>query len=215
MFKRKSEGNLIVLSGPSGCGKTSISKMITSRNPNIVESISMTTRNIREGEVDGVDYFFIDKEEFTKNITLDKFLEYAIYGDNYYGTPKENVLDLLKKGKDVILVIEIQGALKVKEIMDDATFIFVLPPSIKELKKRLISRNSETKETLYKRFQTMYKELNEMTKYNYVVINDDLEDASKKVESIIESEKCRVDRIEDFDLNTIEEEIHEFLVELE
>ena len=99
--------------------------------------------------------------------------------------------------------------------MDDAIFIFILPPSIKELKKRLVSRNTETKESLYKRFQTMYKELNEITKYNYVVVNDDLEEASLKVEYIIESEKCRVDRIEDFDLNTIEEEIHEFLVELE
>jgi len=215
MFKRKSEGNLIVLSGPSGCGKTSISKLITSRNPNIIESISMTTRSIRDGEIDGLDYYFVTKEDFTKKIVEDKFLEYAIYGDNYYGTPKDNVLKLLKEGKDVILVIEIQGALKVKEIMDDATFIFVLPPSIKELKKRLISRNTETKESLYKRFQTIYKELNEMPKYNYVVVNDDLESCSLKVEAIIESEKCRVDRIEEFDLNTIEEEIHEFLVELE
>jgi len=215
MFKRKSEGNLIVLSGPSGCGKTSISKIITGRNSNIIESISMTTRNIRDGEINGVDYFFISKEEFTKNITNDEFLEYAIYGDNYYGTPKENVINLLKKGKDVILVIEIQGALKIKEIMEEAIFIFVLPPSIKELKKRLVDRNTESKESLYKRFQTIYKELNEIPKYNYVVINDDLELCSSKVEAIIESEKCRVDRIEEFDLNTIEEEIHEFLVELE
>ena len=215
MFKRKSEGSLIVLSGPSGCGKTSISKFITNRNLNIIESVSMTTRNIRDGEVDGVDYYFITKEEFTEKINNDEFLEYAPYGDNYYGTPKKNVYNLLKQGKDVILVIEIQGALKIKEMMKEAVFIFILPPSIKELKRRLVNRNTETKESLYKRFQTMYKELNEINKYNYVVINDDLESASLKVESIIESEKCRVDRIEEFDLNTVEEELHEFLVELE
>lgn len=215
MFKRKKEGNIIVLSGPSGSGKTSISKYITSRNSNIVESVSMTTREKRMGETDGVDYYFISKEEFTKRITNDEFLEYAIYGDNYYGTPKENVYNLIKKGIDVILVIEIEGALKIKELVEDAIFIFVLPPSISELKRRLVDRNTETKSSLYKRFQRIYKELNEITKYNYVVINDEVELASKKVEAIIESEKCRVDRIEDFDLNSVEEEIHEYLVELE
>ena len=215
MFKRKKEGNIIVLSGPSGSGKTSISKYITSRNSNIVESVSITTREKRVGETDGVDYYFISKEEFTKGITNDEFLEYAIYGDNYYGTPKENVYNLIKKGIDVILVIEIEGALKIKELVEDAIFIFVLPPSISELKRRLVDRNTETKSSLYKRFQRIYKELNEITKYNYVVINDEVELASKKVEAIIESEKCRVDRIEDFDLNSVEEEIHEYLVELE
>ena len=215
MFKRKKEGNIIVLSGPSGSGKTSISKYITSRNSNIVESVSMTTREKRVGETDGVDYYFISKEDCTKRITNDEFLEYAIYGDNYYGTPKENVYNLIKNGIDVILVIEIEGALKIKELVEDAIFIFVLPPSISELKRRLVDRNTETKSSLYKRFQRIYKELNEITKYNYVVINDEVELASKKVEAIIESEKCRVDRIEDFDLNSVEEEIHEYLVELE
>ncbi len=124
MFKRKKEGNIIVLSGPSGSGKTSISKYITSRNSNIVESVSMTTREKRVGETDGVDYYFISKEEFTKRITNDEFLEYAIYGDNYYGTPKENVYNLIKKGIDVILVIEIEGALKIKELVESKVQIY-------------------------------------------------------------------------------------------
>lgn len=209
-----SKGNLIVLSGPSGCGKSTISASLMQLDNNIIESISMTTRNIREGEVDGVDYYFLTKEEFIDNINKGNLLEYAMYSDNYYGTPKQNVIDKLNDGKDVILVIEIQGALKIKEQFPEAIFIFILPPSIRELKKRLEIRGTETKEQLYKRFQTMYKEINEVKKYNYVVVNDDLDDAIKNTKAIIASEKCRVDRIEEEDLYSLEEEIHEVLVDL-
>lgn len=132
---RIKKGNLIVLSGPSGCGKSTISQELMKDNKNIIESVSMTTRNIRQDEVDGKDYYFLSKEEFEKNIQDDKLLEYALYSDNYYGTPKDNVTDKLNQGLDVILVIEIQGALQVKEKFKEAIFIFILPPSIKELKK--------------------------------------------------------------------------------
>ena len=124
------------------------------------------------------------------------------------------IFTLIKKGNEGNNLLP--GAkFVIKELVEEAIFIFVLPPSISELKRRLVDRNTETKSSLYKRFQRIYKELNEITKYNYVVINDEVELASKKVEAIIESEKCRVDRIEDFDLNSVEEEIHEYLVELE
>lgn len=212
---RIKKGNLIVLSGPSGCGKSTISQEIMKDNKNIIESVSMTTRNIRQGEVDGKDYYFLSKEEFEKNIQDGKLLEYALYSDNYYGTPKDNVTQKINQGLDVILVIEIQGALQVKEKFKEAIFIFILPPSIKELKKRLDNRKTETNEQLFKRFQAMYKEINEVKKYNYVVINDILEDAVNNAKSIIAAEKCRVDRIEDEDINSLEEELHEILVQLD
>ncbi|MDD2391772.1 MAG: guanylate kinase [Bacilli bacterium] len=212
---RIKKGNLIVLSGPSGCGKSTISQEIMKDNKNIIESVSMTTRNIRQGEVDGKDYYFLSKEEFEKNIQDGKLLEYALYSDNYYGTPKDNVIQKINQGLDVILVIEIQGALQVKEKFKEAIFIFILPPSIKELKKRLDNRKTETNEQLFKRFQIMYKEINEIKKYNYVVINDILEDAVNNAKSIIAAEKCRVDRIEDEDINSLEEELHEILVQLD
>lgn len=212
---RIKKGNLIVLSGPSGCGKSTISQELMKDNKNIIESVSMTTRNIRQDEVDGKDYYFLSKEEFEKNIQDDKLLEYALYSDNYYGTPKDNVTDKLNQGLDVILVIEIQGALQVKEKFKEAIFIFILPPSIKELKKRLDNRKTETNEQLFKRFQAMYKEINEVKKYNYVVINDILEDALNNAKSIIVAEKCRVDRIEDEDIYSLEEELHEILVQLD
>lgn len=212
---RIKKGNLIVLSGPSGCGKSTISQELMKDNKNIIESVSMTTRNIRQGEVDGKDYYFLSKEEFEKNIQDGKLLEYALYSDNYYGTPKDNVTQKINQGLDVILVIEIQGALQVKEKFKEAIFIFILPPSIKELKKRLDNRKTETNEQLFKRFQAMYKEINEVKKYNYVVINDNLEAAVNNAKSIIAAEKCRVDRIEDEDINSLEEELHEILVQLD
>ena len=141
------------------------------------------------------------------------YLEYAEYADNYYGTPADVIQDKLNHGIDVILVIEIQGALKIKEMLEETVFIFILPPSMKELKRRLEGRNTETKDKLLKRFQTAYKELNEVTKYNYVVINDEVDVAAAKVNAILASEKCRVDRIEEVYLNSLEEEIHEILRE--
>lgn len=210
----KNRGQLIVISGPSGCGKGSvIEKLLESTDLNLWLSLSTTSRQIRDNDIPGKTYNFVTKEEFEKKIEEDYFLEYAEYSGNYYGTPKSTIEEKLENGIDVILEIEIQGALKIKEIRKDALFIFILPPSMRELKRRLEGRNTETKEKILKRFKTAYREINEVTKYNYVVINDEMEEASKKINSIIEAEKCRVDRIEETYLNSLEEEIHEILLE--
>jgi len=214
MVKEKETGNLIIISGPSGAGKDTIVNKLLEKNKNIVLSISKTTRAPRKGEEEGKDYYYISKEQFLKEIDQGNFLEFAcVYNNDYYGTPKDMVLKNISKGKDVILVIDIQGALKIKEIMPESIFIFIMPPSMKELKKRLIKRDTESSTKLLDRFKAAYKEINEATKYNYVVINDKVSKAVKKVESIIIAEKCRVDRIEDFDLNSEQELIHELLVE--
>ena len=155
----------------------------------------------------------LSQEEFENRIKKGVFLEYAMYNGNYYGTPKDKILDKLNQGIDVVLEIEIQGALKVKELVPDAIFIFILPPSMDELRKRLVKRGTDSKEKILSRFKRAYQEINEVTKYNYVVINDDIEKAVNKVNSILLSERCRVDRIEEIYLNNMEEEIHEFLVD--
>ena len=150
-----------------------------------------------------------------KKVKDNYFLEYAEYAGNYYGTPKEKIVEKLDKGFDVILVIEIQGAKKIKDLVPEALFIFIMPPSEKELLKRLSNRKTEDKEKILERFNIAYKEMNEVTKYNYVVVNDKLEDAVEKVESIIKAEKCRVDRIEEVLVANKEEVIHEFLMDEE
>lgn len=215
MIKTRKTGTLIVISAPSGAGKGTICRKLLKRNKNLCMSISMTTRSPREGEENGVDYYFVSKEEFKKRISEGKFLEYAkVHNDNYYGTPKDKVDEWLKEEKDVILEIDIQGALEINDKVKEAIFIFIMPPSMQILKQRLIKRNTETKEQLIERFKTAYKEINEVSKYNYVVINDDINLAVKKIESILTAEKCRVDRIEDVDLNNKEELIHELLIDM-
>ena len=214
MVKKKKAGTLIVLSGPSGAGKGTICSNLLIGDDSLNLSISMTTRDPRGSEVDGVDYYFVSKEEFERRIANDEFLEYAqVHGNNYYGTPKDKVEEALKKGEDIILEIDIQGALKVKEKMPEGIFIFVMPPSMRELRDRLVKRNTETKEKIIERFKNAYKEINEVTKYNYIVINDEVDLSVNKVKSIILAEKCRVDRIEDFELNNQEELLHELLIE--
>ena len=215
IIRTKEKGNLIVVSGPSGAGKDTIVNELKKINKNIWVSISMTTRDKRPGDIEDVSYYFVTKEEFEKRIKEDKFLEYAEYNGNYYGTPKDKIQDKLNAGIDVILVIEIQGALKVKKLIEDAIFIFILPPSLHELKNRLINRKSESIDKIIDRFKTAYKEINEVTKYNYVVVNDDIHKAVEKANSILLSERCRVDRIEEIYLNNIEEEMHELLVKKE
>ncbi len=206
------KGVLIVISGPSGAGKGTICKKLLEKNKNIYLSVSATTRLPREGEVEGVNYYFLTKEEFAKKVKENGFIEYAEVHGNFYGTPKVNVNRMLEEGKDVILEIDIQGALQVKENFEEGVFIFILPPSMEELKRRIIKRGSETEESLMTRFKNAYKEINYVSKYNYAVVNDTLELAVSKVESIIAAEKCRVDRIKD---NTILESkeglIHEQL----
>ena len=216
MIKEKSKGLLIVVSGPSGAGKDTICNKVVENLKDTKISISMTSREPRGKEVDGVDYYFVSKEEFEKRIEKDEFLEYAVVHNNkYYGTPKGKIEEDINKGKNIILVIDIQGALKIKEKVKEALFIFIMPPSMEELKERLIKRNTETKDKILERFKTAYNEINEFTKYNYVVVNDRVEKAVDKVKSIIIAEKCRVDRIEEIYLNTKEEFIHEGLIEEE
>jgi len=212
MIRSKKTGQLIVISGPSGAGKDSIVQELLKLNNNLWLSISATSREKRSYEKDKVDYYFLSEKEFKEKIKEDYFLEYAKYSDNYYGTPKEYIKEKLNNGIDVILVIEIQGAKKVKELVEDAIFIFIMPPSIKELVKRLEKRGSEDKDKLLKRFNKTYIEINEVSKYNYVVVNDDLNVATNKVKSIIDAEKCRVDRIEEVYLDTPEEKLHELLM---
>ena len=213
IVKTKNKGDLIVISGPSGSGKDSICERLKEYNDHFWVSISCTTRKPREGEEEGINYYFKTKEEFEKGIENDEFLEYALYNGDYYGTPKSKITDYLNNGIDVILVIEVQGALKVKHKLPDATFIFIMPPTMKDLILRLKKRGTETDEKIIKRFKKAYQEINELSKYNYVVINDELDNATKKVNSIIEAQKCMIDKIEEVYLNTPEEEIHELLIE--
>lgn len=213
IVKAKEKGNLVVISGPSGAGKGTVIKRLMEMNDNLYLSISETSRKIRGQEQNGVEYYFVTTEEFRKRIQDDIYLEYAIYNGNYYGTPKDRINEMLNKGIDVILEIEIQGAVKVKELIPDALFIFIMPTSLKELKKRIIGRKTETQEKVVERFKRAYQEINEASKYNYVVVNDEVEKAATKVNSIIHAEKCRVDRIEEIYLNNLEEEIHELLID--
>ncbi|MCY6959465.1 guanylate kinase [Clostridium brassicae] len=203
------KGLLIVISGPSGAGKGTICKEILKKN-DLWISVSATTRSPRDGEVEGENYYFLTKDEFIKKINEDDFLEYAeVYG-NYYGTPKSKVIEKLNDGKDVILEIDIQGALKVKENYAEGLFIFILPPSMEELKNRIIKRGSETQESLMTRFKSAYKEINYVSKYNYAVVNDDLNTAVEKIKSIITAEKCSVERIKN-NIFSKERLIHEQL----
>lgn len=216
MIKDNGKGLLIVVSGPSGTGKGTICKRIIDEVEDIKLSVSMTSRNPRENEINGKDYYFVTKEEFETKIKNNEFLEYAIvHSGHYYGTPKAKIENNLNNGISVILEIDIQGALKVKELIRNAIFIFIMPPSMEILKERLINRHTETEDKIVERFKTAYKEINAYKKYNYVVVNDELDEAVDKVKSIIISEKCRVDRIEDIYLDTIEEEMHETLMEKE
>ena len=212
MIKEKKTGQVIVISSPSGAGKSSIVKALLERDTNLWLSVSTTTRAIRPGEKEGVNYNYVDKEDFIKKIDEGYFLEYTNYAGNYYGTPKKFIKEKIEHGTDVILEIEIEGAANIKKLIPEAIFIFILPPSLKVLLKRLKNRNTDSNEKIIERFHQTYKELNEVTKYNYVVVNDVLEDAINKVESIIKAEKCRVDRIEEVYLDTKEEEIHELLI---
>ncbi|SMC21579.1 guanylate kinase [Clostridium acidisoli DSM 12555] len=204
----KNKGLLIVLSGPSGAGKGTICKALLNRQKFWL-SVSATTRQPRAGEISGKSYHYITREQFKNKIKNDDFLEYAeVYG-NFYGTPKSAAIEKIENGEDVILEIDIQGALKVKENYPEGVFIFILPPSMEELRNRIIGRGSETAESLVTRFKSAYQEVNYVSKYNYAVINDTVEEAVSKIESIISAERCRVDRMKDKILDSKEGLLHE------
>lgn len=216
MIKEKKQGSLIIISGTTCAGKGAVIDALLQRNQNLSLSISYTSRAMREGETDGKEYYFITKDEFERKIENDEFLEYAyVHNSNYYGTPKAEIKELLDKGQDVILEIEVQGAQKVKEMFPETILIFIMAPSMEEVKRRIKARGKENNEQIIKRFQTAYKEINEIPKYNYVVVNDEIENAVKKIEAILLSEKCRVDRIEEIAVENQEEIIHEFLMDKE
>ena len=216
MIKCKKSGELIIISGTTCAGKGTVVKELLKRNKNLKVSISYTTRAKRDGEVDGKDYFFIQNKKKKKMIANGEFLEYAkVQYDKYYGTSKAQVKKMLDDGYDVILEIDVQGAQQIKEMFPQTILIFIMAPSMNEVKRRIKARGKETKEQILDRFQTAYREINEIPKYNYVVVNDNLEDAVNKVEAILISEKCRVDRIEEISVENKEEIIHEFLIDKE
>lgn len=190
-------GLLLVISGPSGAGKGTICKNLIDTNPQIKVSVSATTRKPRAGEIDGVNYFFLPKDQFEAMIARDEFLEYAKVYDNYYGTPRNYVLENLQKGNDVLLEIDIEGALQIKEKFPEGIFVFILPPSLEELKNRIVGRGTESKEDIEKRFGAAMEEIRKFIKYDYAVINDDLTRAKEDIESIIRSERCKVKRVYD------------------
>lgn len=191
------KGLLIVLSGPSGVGKGTVRKQIFSLPDNdFVYSISMTTRSPREGEVDGVDYFFKTREEFESLILQGKLLEYAEFVGNYYGTPVDYVKKTLDSGKDVFLEIEVKGARQVREKFPEGLFIFLMPPSLSELKNRIVTRGTETEDLIHNRMLSAREEIEMMSLYDYVVENDYVEHACEKVKAIIVAEHCRRQRVE-------------------
>ena len=186
-----SKGLLIVVSAPSGCGKGTILAQVL-KNDNFYYSVSATTRSPREGEVDGVNYHFLTKEGFEKLIAEDGMLEHACYCGNYYGTPRKAVFDKLEEGKDVILEIEVQGAMKIKEKCPDAVFVFILPPSLGTL--RLEKRGPETPEVIDKRVGEAAGEIEKAHNYDYIIVNDDLDDAVADFLAVVKAEKMTVKR---------------------
>lgn len=189
------EGLLLVVSGPAGVGKGTLDKALLERHQDMKLSVSATTRAPRPGEIDGVHYFFKTEEEFKAMIERNEFLEYMhVFQTNYYGTPRSFVDEQLSRGIDVILEIDVQGAMKVKKAFPNAVMIFIAPPSMAELKSRLIGRNTETLEQIEKRFATAEKEIAMLPEYEYVVTNDVVEMAVNRMEAIITAEKCKVSR---------------------
>ena len=204
------KGILIVLSGFSGSGKGTIMKELMKKySDRYALSISATTRQPRPGENDGVEYFFKTKEQFEEMIAQDKLIEYARYVENYYGTPKSYVEEQLASGKDVILEIEIQGALKVKEKFPDTVLLFVTPPSAEALKERLTGRGTETAEVIASRLSRAVEEAEGIEEYDYLVVNDVLEDCVEEVHTIIQNEHARVPRNIDT-INNMRKELKSF-----
>ena len=200
-----SKGRLIVISGPSGAGKGTICEELF-KDENVVFSVSMTTRAPREGEVDGREYFFVTEDEFLANIENGGFLEHAQTFGNYYGTPKEAVLAQMAEGYDVILDIDTKGARQVREIYPESVLIFVLPPSMEELKRRITSRGSENEEDMKIRLGEAVHEMSLAENYDYCIVNDDLDEAVAAVKAIIKAEHYRYNEDTDTMIKRYKEE---------
>ena len=205
-----SEGVLTVVSGFSGAGKGTVMKRLIQKYDDYALSISVTTRNPREGERDGIEYFFKTKEEVEAMIENDEFLEYARYVDNYYGTPRFYVEEMLAKGKNVILEIEIQGAMQIKAKNQEAVLVFVTPPSFEELRNRLVGRGTETADVIESRLRRASEEAEGMPSYDYILVNDQVEDCVDRLHQIILSERAKAQRNEEF-INTIQQEARIFM----
>ena len=193
-----SKGILLVLSGFSGSGKGTVLKELMKKYDNYVFSVSATTRAPREGEQDGVDYFFVTEERFNEMIENDELVEHACYVGNYYGTPRKYVEDMLAKGKNVILDIEVQGALNIKAKYPDALLMFVMPPSVKEIERRLISRNTEDIDVIRKRMLRGAVEIGAVSEYDFLVVNDDLDECVERMHNTVISAKYAIKRNMEF-----------------
>lgn len=183
------KGKLIVISAPSGCGKSTVVRALMDIRPNLKFSISATTRSPRIGEVDGKDYFFVSREKFMEMVEKDEFLEHAIYVDNCYGTPRKALDEMLEKGLDVILDIDVQGAFQIRKKRPDALMVFLMPPSFEDLEKRLILRGKDSMEVIRNRLETARRECSVSDKFDYIIVNDDVDRAVSEFSSIIDKEK--------------------------
>ncbi len=194
-MKLNERGLLIVLSGPSGVGKGTVRRALFQMpNHDLVYSVSMTTRKPRPGEVDGVDYYFVDKETFLRRIKENKFLEWAEFVGNYYGTPRDKVEEQLDQGKEVVLEIEVEGALQVRKQMKDAVFIFLVPPGKQALYERLLLRGTDTQEMIERRMKKAESEFLLAHKYDYIVVNDEVNNAADRIMAIIRAEHAKTER---------------------
>lgn len=198
MNQHHRKGLLLVVSGPAGVGKGTIDRVLLERNTNMRLSVSATTRAPRPGEIDGVHYFFISDDKFKEMAEKNEFLEYMhVFNLHYYGTPRSFVEEEIAMGHDVLLEIDVQGAMRVREAYPGAVLVFIAPPSMGKLKSRLVGRGTETPEVIERRFQTAFSELEYMENYDYIVVNDVLDVAISHMEHIVDAEKCRSERNEE------------------
>lgn len=205
MTSNADKGLLIVLSGPSGVGKGTVCSMLRKLSPELVYSVSATTRAPRAGETEGVNYFFKTKEQFRSMIERDELLEYAEYVGNYYGTPRSFVNETIHAGKDIILEIEVQGAMKVKERFPEGVYVFLMPPSLGELRNRIVGRGTETDDSIRSRMNIAADEMRLLAHYDYAVVNDRVEFACARIQSIITAEHCKRERVLPYVKSLLEE----------